>query len=138
MFGSVSLEDAIGAPFYTLGTAVASGIATVQVFSTNLASNAINLGTGGISFAFLLGIIPLLMAFYTSNVDAGDVLTRPEDSGLENEEWGAFAGGTVTVVGLEFVPQIQTAVQSNEVLSVIALGLASGAYYLVAYRYGDR
>ena len=138
MLGNVSLEDALGAPFFTLGTAVSSGIATVSVFGTALSSHFMNIGTsGGISWAFLLSIIPLVVAFVTSSIDTGDVVSKPSESGLENEEWAAFILGLATVFGLEFVSELQNAVMNNEILSVGVLGLASAAYYIVAYRYGD-
>ena len=132
MLGKVNMEDAVGAPFFTLGTAVSTGVASVSAFGIDLASNAFTLGGGtdpiGISWAFLISIIALSLAIISNQFDLDQLEELPQEEKL------AFAGGLATITSIEFIPSIQNLVTGNDVLSLVGLALAAVTYYVIAYR----
>ena len=128
MLGKVNLEDAVAAPAFTVGTAASTKMADVSILGTNLSDVVFSLGGTGISWAFLISITALGFAIISNQFDLDQLDSLP------TEEKAAFGGGLATITGIEFVPQINEVVTTNDVLSILALALAAVTYYVIAYR----
>jgi hypothetical protein len=130
MFGQIEVEDAIAAPFFTIGTLVSTGLADITIFNTSLESVAFTLGGFDVAFSLLLTIGALALAAISNEVHkgSGSVL-----GSLDDEERYVVYAGAALIVGLQFFQPIQDAVIGNDALGVVVLAIEAATFYAISY-----
>lgn len=129
--GRVDTEDAVLAPFYTLGTAATTSVATVSIFGTSLGSQALSVGGASFSWAFVVSATALVLAWVTNEMSIEDVTS--ENGSLETSYRYLVIGTVAIHLGLELVPEFSSAVVGSDPISVAILAILSAGYYTISY-----
>lgn len=124
MKGRIDVEDAILAPLFTMGAAVQNGFADVTIFGTSLSSALTSLGGTSISWAFLIGLLALLIAYATNQPDLDD---------MDQMETGLALGTVGLVLGVTFVPAINSFILSNDFIGLVVLAVEAAGFYALSY-----
>lgn len=120
----VDLVDSLLVPVFAVATLVAVGIGTFDLFGVQAAATFFSMGATDFTFAFVLGAGSLVVAAVTN---------MPETDKWSQYNWGIAIGGLALFVGLEFIPELQSAVTGNDYLAVGVFALEAAAFYVIAY-----
>ena len=120
-------EDIAISGAFVLAAAASVGIAEVTLFDWSLSGIAYTFGeTGGteVMWSTLVSIIALALVWVTND---------PDMDSLSDEYTYAIVGTFALVLGIGFVPQIETLVTGSDFAALLALVIQSAGYSAISY-----
>lgn len=123
-YGRVDVSDAVLSPLFVASSLVAFGVGTITVSSFDLSAEFTSLGAESISWAFMISVAVLGIAYATN---------KPSLDKLDEREMGAFVGTLVLVVGVEFVPALADLITGNELVGILAVMVSAAGYFVLSY-----
>ena len=119
-------EDIAISGAFVLAAAASVGIAEVTLFDWSLSGIAYAFGDGGteVMWSTLISIIALALVWVTND---------PDMSSLSDEYTYAIVGTFALVLGIGFVPQIETLVTGSDFAALLALVIQSAGYSAISY-----
>jgi hypothetical protein len=124
MKGQVDSEDAILAPVFTLAAAASVGIADVTLFNTSITDTVFSLGSTGISYAVILGLAALGIAYITNESDL---------SKLDQEYYYAAIATPALMLGLEFMPALADFASGSDFIALGFVAVEAAGFIAISY-----
>lgn len=127
--GEIDKEDAALAALFGLAAATSVGIADVSLFSHSFSDTLFTLGDQAVTFATVVSAVVLGFVYVTNEPDLDRI--RAMDNG--DWYWYAVIATVLVIVAVPFVPSVQDAVRSNDLLALAVLAVESTGYVAISY-----
>lgn len=124
--GEIDPIDAFLSPLFVISGAASLGVISMNLIGTNfaLADTAFGFGGTTVSFATILAVLAVGVAYLTN---------RPDLRGLEDHETAAVVIAVVFILGNELVPLIESLVMLHPATQIGSLVVSAAGWYVIAY-----
>lgn len=120
-------EDVLAGTLFTLSTASSAGIASVSVFGVSLKDILFSISPIDITIAGIVGLVTFAAVAFTNGFDRGSL-----EKMAPEELFALFIAG-LGVFSVSFVPAVQDAVQSSDILGIGATALGGLLLFFAGY-----